>query len=93
MFDDRFPVVCKTGMRTLLLGSLRVFTRVLPVALFDLAGEILEVECFILGLIFQVSVGLKYNISPAICTCNHQKQSWLTRHEILSHTEKVKKEI
>lgn len=67
MFDDRFQVVCKTGMRTLLLGNLRVFTRDLPVALFSLAEEILEVEYFILGLIFQISVELKYNISPAIC--------------------------
>lgn len=52
----------------LLLLSAHGFTRALPVALLSVAGEILEVEYVILDLIFQVSVGLKYNISTTVCT-------------------------
>lgn len=60
--------MCKTEKPTLLLLGLQGFTKAFPAALLSFAEDILDVEYLMVGPILQVPVGLKYNISPAICT-------------------------
>lgn len=68
LVTDKQQCVKQSERLESLLLNLGDFTKALPAVLFIFAGDILVVEYFILGFIFQAPVELKYNVSSTVST-------------------------